>query len=58
MKRLSDVPDRIVLNSSSRTSQPKTPGPVQRDQMRITNLSSKEVLDKIPLTVYTQRAKR
>ena len=58
MKRLRDVPDRIVLNSSSGKDQPKTPGPVRRDQMRITTLSSKEVLDKIPLTVYTQRAKR
>jgi len=58
MKRLRDVPDRIVLNASQQNIQPRTPGPVQSNQMRITTLSSKEVLDKIPLTLYTQRAKR
>lgn len=58
MKYLREVPDRIVLNASSQKNKPRTQGPVQSNQMRITTLSSKEVLDKIPLTLYTQRAKR
>jgi hypothetical protein len=58
MKRLSDIPDRIVLNASSQNAHPATPGPVQDNPIRITSSSSREVLNKIPLTLYTQRASR
>lgn len=58
MKRLSEIPDRIVLSTSSQNVETRTSSPIQNSQIRITSLSSKEVLDKIPMTIYTQRAKR
>lgn len=58
MKSPRDIPDRFTLNASSTTTQPKASGSAQDNQRRVTTLSGKEVLDKIPLTIYTQRAKR
>lgn len=51
MKRVKDVPDRIVLNASTQKQQTREPGPVQHDRIRVTTRTSKEVLDSIPHTI-------